>query len=91
MRSDTLAVPWSAIEEIEKQTGNHAGLGMGIGFILVITALGSLRELFGNGTIFELSVFGENYQPALLFILPPGGFLTIGFLMAVKKKYWKAA
>jgi electron transport complex protein RnfE len=66
------------------------GLGMGIGFIVVITALGSLRELFGNGTVFEMSLFGENYQPALLFIMPPGGFLTIGFLMALKNRFSKS-
>ncbi len=69
------------------------GLGMGIGFILVITTLGAIREIFGNGTITlfnrELVSLGKNYQPALLFIMPPGGFLTLGFLMALKKKYWK--
>ena len=66
------------------------GLGMGIGFIVVITALGALREMFGNGTVFEVSLFGENYQPALLFIMPPGGFLTIGFLMALKNRLSKS-
>ena len=69
------------------------GLGMGIGFIIVITALGAIREIFGNGTITlfntELVNLGESYQPALLFIMPPGGFLTIGFLMALKKKLSK--
>ena len=71
------------------------GLGMGIGFILVITALGAIREIFGNGTITlfntELVSLGESYQPALFFIMPPGGFLAIGFLMALKKKLSKAA
>ena len=71
------------------------GLGMGIGFILVITALGAIREIFGNGTITlfntELVNLGQNYQPALFFIMPPGGFLTIGFLIALKKKLSKPA
>ena len=70
------------------------GLGMGIGFILVITTLGAIREIFGNGTITlfntELVNLGENYKPALFFIMPPGGFLAIGFLMALKKKFSKA-
>jgi electron transport complex protein RnfE len=70
------------------------GLGMGIGFIIVITILGAVREILGNGTISlfntELVNLGENYKPALLFIMPPGGFLTIGFLMALKKKFSRA-
>ncbi len=69
------------------------GLGMGLGFILVITLLGAVREILGNGTVTlfnrELVSLGEHYQPALLFIMPPGGFLALGFLMALKKKYWK--
>ena len=71
------------------------GLGMGIGFIIVITILGAIREIFGNGTITlfnsELVNLGDNFKPALLFIMPPGGFLTIGFLMALKKKFSKAS
>lgn len=66
------------------------GIGMGIGFILVITLLGAIRELLGNGTLTlfnrELVNLGEGFSPALLFIMPPGGFLTIGFMMAVKKR-----
>ena len=71
------------------------GLGMGVGFIIVITILGAIREIFGNGTISlfntELINLGDNFKPALLFIMPPGGFLTIGFLMALKKKFSKAS
>jgi len=70
------------------------GLGMGVGFIIVITLLGAIREILGNGTITlfntELVSLGESYPPALFFIMPPGGFLTIGFLMAMKKKLSKA-
>ena len=58
------------------------GLGMGLGFSLALTVLGTVRELLGAGSIFGWSIFGASYQPALLFILPPGAFLTLGFLMA---------
>ncbi|MFH1379604.1 MAG: electron transport complex subunit E [bacterium] len=57
-------------------------IGMGLGFICAIVALGSIREVLGNGTIFGVLLFGRNYQPFLLMILPPGAFLVIGFLMA---------
>lgn len=58
------------------------GIAMGLGFTLALTILGALREIFGAGTLFGISLFGASYQPALLFILPPGAFLTLGFLMA---------
>lgn len=59
------------------------GLGMGLGFTLALTILGAVRELFGNGTIFNLSLLGANYRPALIMILPPGAFLTLGLLLAL--------
>ena len=58
------------------------GLGIGIGFTLALVVLGGVREILGNGSIFGLHMFGENFQPALIFILPPGAFLAMGFLMA---------
>jgi len=58
------------------------GIGMGIGFTLALTLIGSIREIFGNGTIFGLSVFGANFQPMLLLILPAGGFIVYGLLLA---------
>ncbi|SCH34462.1 MULTISPECIES: electron transport complex subunit RsxE [unclassified Romboutsia] len=58
------------------------GIGMGLGFTLALTILGAVRELFGAGSLFGFNLFGDSYQPALLFILPPGAFLTLGFLMA---------
>jgi electron transport complex protein RnfE len=63
------------------------GIGMGLGFTLIITLLASIRELFGNGTVFGLQVLPITYQPFLIFILPPGAFLVIGFLMAAQKKF----
>lgn len=69
------------------------GLGMGLGFTLTITLLGAIRELIGNGTITllnrELVNLGTNYQPSLVFIMPPGAFLTIAFMMAAKNRWMK--
>jgi electron transport complex protein RnfE len=58
-------------------------IGMGIGFTLIITLIGIFRELLGNGSIFGITITPEWYPPFLLFILPPGAFLVIGFLMAL--------
>jgi electron transport complex protein RnfE len=58
------------------------GLGMGLGFTLSLTVLAAIREILGNGSLFGISLFGASFEPALLFILPPGAFLTLGFLLA---------
>ena len=58
-------------------------VGMGAGFTLALVMLGSIRELFGNGTLFGFSVFGGGYEPVLVMILPPGAFLTLGVLTGV--------
>lgn len=58
------------------------GIGMGLGFALSLTVLGAIREILGNGSLFGFALFGSSFQPALLFILPPGAFLTLGFLLA---------
>ena len=57
------------------------GVGMGLGFTLAITLIGCIRELFGNGTLFGMQIFGANYQPMLLLILPAGGFIVFGLLL----------
>ena len=59
------------------------GLSMGLGFTGALTIIGAVRELLGNGTILGFSVFGASYNPALIFILPPGAFLVLGVLIAV--------
>ena len=61
------------------------GIGIGLGFTFALTALGLLREFFGAGTAFGLTIYPENYA-SLLFILPPGAFITLGFLIAVVNK-----
>jgi electron transport complex protein RnfE len=58
------------------------GVGMGVGFTLALTLIGGIRELFGNGTIFGVSVFGSSFQPMLLLILPAGGVIVYGLLLA---------
>lgn len=59
------------------------GFGMGLGFTMALTILGAVRELFGNGSIFGFNLLGASYPPALIMILPPGAFLTLGFLLAI--------
>ncbi len=58
------------------------GLGMGLGFTLALTILGSVREIFGAGAIFGKVLFPASFQPALIMILPPGAFLALGLLLA---------
>ena len=65
------------------------GLGMGIGFTLALLVMGSFREILGNGTIFGMQLFGQSASPALMMILPPGGFLTFGILIGVMNRFSK--
>lgn len=58
------------------------GLGMGLGFTIAITLMGAIRELIGSGTVFGISVFGASYEPMLLLVLPAGGFLVFGLMLA---------
>lgn len=56
-------------------------LGMGVGFTFALFCLGAIREILGNGSLFEISLFGPHFEPWIIMILPPGGFLTLGFLL----------
>jgi electron transport complex protein RnfE len=56
-------------------------IGMGIGFTLALLLIGTIREVLGDGKFFGYMVFGPNYQPVLLMLLAPGGFITMGLLM----------
>ncbi len=60
-------------------------LGMGVGFTLALLLIGSVREILGSGSIFGIPVLGYSYDPVLLFVLPPGAFLTIGLFMGLFK------
>lgn len=57
-------------------------LGMGAGFTASLMVLGGVREILGNGSILGVTLFGEAFNPMLIMILPPGAFITLGFLMA---------
>ena len=60
------------------------GIGMGLGFTCALVLIGAIRELIGNGTILGHTILSSSfYQPALLTILAPGGFITLGILMAL--------
>ena len=59
------------------------GLGMGLGFTAAITILSAIRELFGNGTIFGAQIMPESYQPMGIMLNVPGGFITLGLLLAL--------
>ncbi|MBL4933792.1 MULTISPECIES: electron transport complex subunit RsxE [Clostridium] len=61
------------------------GLGMGCGFTLAMLLIGVIREFFGMGTIFGVTILGSWYNPALIFILPPGAFMVIGYLIGGMK------
>lgn len=61
------------------------GLGMGIGFTLIIFIISTIRETLGNGTFWGRYVFGKNYQPFLIMIMPPGAFFVIGILISLKQ------
>lgn len=65
------------------------GVGIGLGFTLGLTLLGICRELLGNGTVFGLSILPSEYS-MLIFILPPGAFLTLGYIIAIINKFKKA-
>lgn len=65
------------------------GIGMGLGFTIALTLLGASRELFGTGKVFGLTLFPENYG-ALVFVLAPGAFIALGYLIALINKLKKA-
>ena len=61
------------------------GLGMGLGFTLALTLLGMLRELLGTGKLFGMVIYSEHFG-SLVFILAPGGFIVLGYLIALIHK-----
>ena len=65
------------------------GLGIGLGFTVALTLLGSIRELLGTGKIFDFAIYPENCG-MLLFVLAPGAFIALGFLIALVNKLRKS-
>ena len=70
------------------------GIGMGLGFTLALTLLGACREILGSGKIFSIGTF-EGFQifpnnfAALIFVLAPGAFIALAYLMAIMNKLQK--
>ena len=65
------------------------GVGMGLGFTIALTVLGAIREILGTGKIFGLEVWPEDYG-MLMFVLAPGAFIVLGYLIAIVNKLKKA-
>ena len=65
------------------------GIGIGLGFTLALTLLGACRELLGTGKLFNLTLVPEEYG-SLIFVLAPGEFIVLGYLVAIVNKLRKA-
>ncbi len=61
------------------------GIGMGLGFTFGLTLLGAVREFLGTGKIFSMTIFPDSYG-ALVFVLAPGAFIALGYLIAIVNK-----
>lgn len=59
------------------------GLGMGIGYTFAIVVLSAIRELIGNGTLLGIQIMGENYEPVMMMVQPPGAFIALGLLIGL--------
>lgn len=59
------------------------GLGMGAGFTIALSIIATIRELLAKGSFYEFALFGENFSGANVMIMAPGGFLTLGIIIAV--------
>ncbi len=55
--------------------------GMSVGFAFALLCMGATREILGSGSLFGYSLFGENFEPWVIMILPPGGFLMLGMIL----------
>ena len=56
-------------------------VGTGLGFFIAMVLMGGVREILGSGSFLGVSLFGPHFEPWVVMILPPGGFLTLGFLL----------
>ena len=65
------------------------GIGIGLGFTIALTLLGAIRELLGTGNLFNLTIMPEQFG-SLIFVLAPGAFIALGFLIAIVNKLRKA-
>lgn len=76
-RAEAFASKNSAIDSL------FDGIGQGLGFTLALAVLGLVREFIGGGTAFGMQILPEAFPQTLIFIMAPGAFLTLGFLMAL--------
>ena len=58
-------------------------VGMSVGFTLALSMIGAVREVLGSGTLLGVTLFGERFEPWAIMVMPPGGFLTLGALLAL--------
>ncbi|MBM6757479.1 electron transport complex subunit RsxE [Bacteroides mediterraneensis] len=65
------------------------GLGIGLGFTIALTLLGGVREFLGTGKLFNVAIMPENYG-MLIFVLAPGAFIVLGYLIAIVNRLKKA-
>ena len=65
------------------------GIGIGLGFTIALTLLGAIRELLGTGKLFNLTIMPQQFG-SLIFVLAPGAFIALGFLIAIVNKLRKA-
>jgi electron transport complex protein RnfE len=54
---------------------------MGIGFTIMLLVMGAIREVLGSGSFLGVPVMGQNFEPWVIMVLPPSGFLTLGIIM----------
>ena len=59
------------------------GMGMGLGFSMALTMLGAIREILGNGSIFDIKFVPDDATTILVFVLSPGAFVALGYLIAL--------
>ena len=67
------------------------GLGMGAGFTLAITVIGMVREILGSGSIFGISIFSAGFEPMLLALMAPGGFIVFGLVLGIANYFTEKA
>ena len=63
------------------------GLSVGIGYALSLMLIGSIREIFGAGSWFDIPVFGESFEPMTFLVSAPGAFVTIGIMLALQNLF----
>ena len=59
------------------------GLGIGVGFTLSLTALAIVREILGNGTFYDIPVFGPTFEPFSFMVQAPGAFVCLGLMLCI--------